>query len=156
MRRGVVIESGLGKERNAVAKDVGEVEKAGVPIVEAHAMDGAGHLVFIQISSHVHAENVEPAPHQGINVGRDGLGERRNENARGKRRGLVMAVENHRVPFDFGARDIARFQHVVHVAVAIVVVSDVLLIEVGQRTHFVRRSDILAIPGHHFVLTIRI
>ncbi len=34
--------------------------------------------------------------------------------------------------------------------------ADVLLIKIRQRAHFVGRAEILAIPGHHFVLPIRI
>ena len=134
-----------------IAEDVGEIEEAGIPVVEAHAMHRAGHAVLVQIGGHVDAEHVEPARHQRMNVARDRLGERRDEDARGERRRLVMAVENHRIPFQFRARHVARFQHVVHVAVAVVVVADVFLVEIGQGRDFVRRAEILAIPGDHLV-----
>ena len=68
----------------------------------------------------------------------------------------MMAIEDHGIPLELGSSDIARLQHVVHIAVAIVVVADVFLIKIRQRTHFVGRAQILAVPGNHFVLPIRV
>ncbi len=46
--------------------------------------------------------------------------------------------------------------HVVHIAVAIVVMTDVFLVEIRQRADLVGCTHILPIPCDHFVLTVRI
>src|SRR5215813_10349807 len=86
VRRRIAVESSLGEERYAVAKDMSKVEKSRIPVVEPCAMDGAGHLALIQISRHVYPVHVQPARHQRMNVRRDRLDEGRDEDAGGKRR----------------------------------------------------------------------
>src|SRR5258708_2812608 len=98
MRRGVAIQGGLGEEGDAVAEDMRKIEKSRVPVVESHAMNGAGHAVLIEVGGHPDAVQVEPARHQWMDIRRDRLGERRNKDARGKWRRLVMAIENHWIP----------------------------------------------------------
>ncbi len=156
VRRGVRVERCLGKEGNRIAEDVGEIEEARIPVVEAHAVHRARHSVLVQVGRHVDPQYVEPARHQRVYVARDRFRERRDEDARRKRRRLVMAVENHRIPFQLGSRHVARFQHVVHVAVAIVVMAHVFLVQIGQGRDLVRRAQILAIPRHHLFLSVRI
>ena len=55
-----------------------------------------------------------------------------------------------------GAGDHARLDHVQHVGVAVVVVADVLLVQLFQRSHFVGSPHIIPIPVHHDVLAVRI
>ena len=156
VRRGVAIQRGFREERNAVAEDVREIQKSRVPVVEPGPVDRARHVVLVQIGRHVHAQNVQPARHQRMDVRRNGLHERRDEDARGERSRLVMAIEHHGVPFQFSARHLLRLQHVIHVAVAVVIVADVFLVKIGQRADLVGRADVLAVPRRHLVLPIRI
>src|SRR5262245_9983183 len=156
VRRRIAVERSLGEERDAVPKDMSIVEKSRIPVVEPCAMDGAGHLALIQISRHVDPEYIQPARHQRMNVRRDRLDEGRDEDAGGKRRRLMMTIEDDRTPFQLGASHLLRFEHVVHVAVAIVVMTDVFLIEIGQRADLVWRAEIFSIPRDDLVLTVGI
>src|SRR5205807_8814987 len=45
--RRIAVESRFSEKRNAVAKDVRVIKKAGIPVVEAYAMNRARHLVRI-------------------------------------------------------------------------------------------------------------
>ncbi len=119
-------------------------------------MHGAGHVVLVQIGRHRGAEYVHPAVHQRVRIERDRIAERRNPDARGKRRGLVMVVEHLRIIFELGAGDHLRLDHVVHVAVAIVIVADVFLPQPGRVAHLVRRAEIAAVPFGHLILAIGI
>ncbi len=68
----------------------------------------------------------------------------------------MMTIEDYRVPFQLSASHFLRLEHVVHVAVAVVIVPDVLLIQIGQRADLIRRTQVLSIPRDDFVLTVRI
>jgi hypothetical protein len=103
-----------------------------------------------------HADGVHLPRHQPGDARRDRLGERGEPDARRERRGLVLHVDDLRLPLPPRARDHARLDHVQHVRVAVVVVADVLLIQLVQRRHLVRRADILAVPVHDDVLSIGI
>ena len=50
---------------------------------------------------------------------------------------MVMVVEHLRIVVEHRARDGLRFDHVVHVSVAIVVMADVLLPQTGHVAHFI-------------------
>ena len=63
-----------------------------------------------------------------------------------------MTVKNDRVPFNLRPRHILRLHHVVHVAVAIVVVPHIFLVQIRQRADLVRRAQVFSIPRHNFVL----
>ena len=67
-----------------------------------------------------------------------------------------MTVKNHRLPFQLGACHVLCFDHVVHVAVAIIVVPDVLLIKLGHGADFVRRTEVLLVPMRDHVLAVGI
>ena len=60
----------------------------------------------------------------------------------GKRRRLVMHVDDLRLPLPPGVLHHARLDHVEHVGVAIVVVADVLLIQLRHRRQLERRADV--------------
>ena len=83
------------------------------------------------------------ARHQPGRVRGNRLGERRQPDARRKRRRLVVHVNDVRLPLPPRVLHDARLDRVEHVGVAVVVVADVLLIEPRQihALRFVRRAD---------------
>ena len=95
-------------------------------------------------------------PHIRADVGRDRVGERRHPDARGERCGLMLRIPDHRRIGLFGRVDPARLDHVEHVAVAVVVVADILLVEVRHPAGLVRRADMLAVPVDDHVLPVGI
>ncbi len=66
----------------------------------------------------------------------------------------MLAVEDDGAVFDFCAGDDLRLDHVEHVAVAVVVVADVLLVEPRHWRDFERSSEVAAIPGDDHVLAV--
>ena len=83
---------------------------------------------------------------------RDRLRERRQPDARRKRRRLMVHVDDVRLPLPPRVLHHARLDHVQHVGVAVVVVADVLLIETRHRRRRVRRAEPRHVPvGHHLM-----
>src|SRR6185369_4506795 len=66
--RGISIERGLGEESDAVSKDMSEIQKARIPVVEPRSMHGARHPVLIQVRRHVYSVSIQPSSHQRMNV----------------------------------------------------------------------------------------
>ena len=150
-----VRQRGLGEERRHVVEVVGVVQEAGVPVVEARPHVRSAHLAaLLERLCHRHAHQVDGPPHQRMYVARDRLGERRDPDARRKRRRLVVVVEKLRLPLAHDPGDRPRLDHVDHVAVAVVVVADVLLVELRQPGDLERRSEVLLIPIGDHVLAV--
>ena len=133
MRRGVLIERGLRPERGDVLEVGGVIDVAGIPGVEGGThVRGADLAALFEPARDGHADHVHLARHQVRCVGAHRLGERRQPDARRKRAGLVLHVDDLRFPLPPRVLDRARFDRVQHVRVAIVVVADVLLIQARQ------------------------
>ena len=67
-----------------------------------------------------------------------------------------MHVDDLRLPLPPRVLHHARFDHVEHVAVAVVVVADILLVELRHRRDLERRADVAAIPLRHHLLAVRV
>ena len=89
-------------------------------------------------------------------VDADRLGKRRQPDARRERAGLVVHVDDLRLPLPPGVLEHARLDHVEHVGVAVVVVADVLLVELRQARQLVGRADVLHVPLGHHLLAVRV
>ena len=74
----------------------------------------------------------------------------------GKRRRLMVHVNDLRFPLPPGVLHHARLDHVQHVGVAIVVVADVLLVKHRQRPHRLRCAGVLHVPLGDHLLAVRI
>jgi hypothetical protein len=112
--------------------------------------------MVVEIRRDRRARQVQPSQHQRMHVRRDRIRIRRQIDAAGERRALVLRVEQQRLRLEHHLRDHARLEHVEHVSVAIVVVPDVFLVQPRQRAHLVRRPHVLPIPVGDDVLPVRI
>ena len=137
----------LGPEGGDVLERRGVVDVAGIPRVVAGAHVSGANLAFrIELARDRHADHVQLARHDVGGVQGDRLGERRQPDARRKRRRLVVHVDDVRFPLPPGVFHDPRLDHVEHVAVAVVVVADELLVEAGHRLARRRRAGALHVP----------
>ena len=155
VRRRVAVERRLGPERGDVLEHRHVVDVARIPRVEARAhVRRADLAVLLERLRDRHADGVHLAPHERRRVAADRLGEGRQPDARRERRRLVVHVDDLRLPLPPRALDHARLDHVEHVAVAVVVVPDVLLVELHERRDLVRRAQVRRVPVGDDVLAV--
>ena len=156
-RRRILEERRLGPERRHILEVRRVVDVAGIPRVERRPhVRGADLSALLEALRDSHADHVDLARHQKRRVAADRLRERRQPDARRKRRRLVVHVDDVRLPVAPGLLDDPRLDHVQHVGVAVVVVADVLLIELRQSGQLIRRPDVRHVPFAHHLLAVGI
>jgi len=140
-----------------VVEAVGVVEEPRVPVIEAGAHVHRTRLPpLLQRLCHRHAHQVHRPPHQRVDMRRDRLCERRDPDASRERRGLVVVVEELRLPIAHDPGDDSRLDLVDHVAVAVVVVPDVFLVQLRRPRHLERSAQVGVVPLRDHVLAIRV
>ena len=155
VRRGVAVQARLGQERRDVVEIIGVVQKSWIPVVEAAPhVHGTLLSTLLERLSHRHPDQIDRAPHEWMHVRADGLRERRNPDARGERRRLVVVVDDLRFPVSIYARHHPRLDLIDHISVAVVVVPDVLLIQERRARDLERCAQVLVIPIRHHGLAI--
>ena len=143
----VAVERRLGPEGGDVLEHRQVVHVARVPGVEAGAhMRGAGFPFGLELLGDQHPDGVHLARHQRVHPQADRLGEGGQPDPSREGRRLMVYVDDLRLPLPPRACDHARLDHVQHIAVAVVVVPDVLLVELVQRAHLVRGANVLPVP----------
>lgn len=131
------VESRLSQERDRVSEVVNVVDNPRVPIIESlSSMNRARHSPLVQIGRHICAQQIDPTPHEGVSVAGNRFGKRRDPDPGRKRRRLMVVVEDLRAVFQRGSRYDLRLEHVVHIAVTVVVVADIFWIEPRQSADF--------------------
>ena len=91
-----------------------------------------------------------------MDLGRNGLGKRRQPDPGWERRRLVVHKNKLRFPVAPRSSYYARLNLVDHVGIAIVVMADVLLVEARVSGRFVRGAEIGLVPFDDDVLPVRI
>jgi len=131
--RRVLEERRLGPERRDVLEVRGIVHVPWIPGVERGAhVRGADLAVLFEPLRDGHPDHVHFARHEVRRVGADRLREGRQPDAGRKRAGLMVDVDDLRLPLPPRVLEHARLDHVQHVGVTVVVVPDVLLIQPRQ------------------------
>jgi hypothetical protein len=103
-----------------------------------------------------HADHVHFARHDERCVDADRFGKWRQPDAGGEWTRLMVDVDDLRFPLTPGVFQGARFHHVQHVGVAVVVVAGVFLIQLRQAGELVRRADVLHVPLRDHLLAVGI
>ena len=94
----------------------------------------AGLILGHQAAVHGHADFLQLGHDQRVVVEVERIAERRNEHDHAVRAGLVLVVDDLRVPFaEQLPVDVGRLGHRRHEAVAVVIVADVLVVQARQR-----------------------
>jgi len=118
---------------------------------------GGPHLSpLFQSLGHEHPHGVHRPGHEGMDPVSDGIVEGREPDACGKGSGLVVNEDDLGLPLPPRPAYHPRLHHVQHVGVAVVVVPHVPLVEPGNRSRLVWRSQIGSIPLRHDRLAVRI
>ncbi len=147
----------LGPERRDVLEVRRVVDIAGIPRVERGAHVGrADEPLLVEPLGDRHPDHVHFARHEIRGIDADGLRERREPDPRRKRPRLVVHVDDLGLPLAPGVLHDARFDHVEHVGVAVVVVADVLLVQARHARQLVRRADVLHVPVRDHLLAVRV
>src|SRR4051794_33258154 len=68
----------------------------------------------------------------------------------------MLAIKDNRVVVEFSPGDYLLLEHVLHVAVAVIVVADVLLVKPGHGADFIGGSDAIHVPLGDHVLAVRV
>ncbi len=148
---------GLGEDADHVV-EVGRRAHAAVPPgVELQSRHRADLAFLLEPSRDRVSDGVDAAHDQRRDVRVDRVLERRHEDARGKRRLLVLVVDDLRKPDVIQlAGDGLRFRLREHEPVAVVVVTDVAMVQLGQRRLLIRRADMRHVPVGHLRGPIRV
>ena len=119
------------------------------PHAEVGGRDSPRHAQHGEAVGHGRAYQVHARCHPRVDIGVDRAAERRDEDPRPGRRGLVVVVDDLREPLPVEhLGDHLCLLHVVHEPVAVVVVAHVFLVEHRRRARLVRRAEVFAVPGH--------
>jgi hypothetical protein len=141
--------AGFGEDADHVVEVRRGAHAAIPPGVESHARNRAALAFLIESPRHRVADEIHAAHHERWDVRIHGIVERRHENPRREGTGLMLVVDDLRKPFRVElARAVPRFGLVHHEPVAVVVVADVLVPQLG-RTVLPRPAEVLAIPVRH-------
>ncbi len=117
------------------------------PRVEREPRDDARLVLLVEPPRHRLSDEVHPPHHERRDVRVHRVFERRHEDPGGKRCLLVLVVDDLREPHLVElTRDVLRLGLVEHVPVSVVVVSDVLLVELGRARFLEGRSLHAPVP----------
>ena len=127
-----------------------------VPVVLI-GVDDAALALLLQAQRHRGPDEVHLAPDQGMDVGVDGIGVGRREDARAGRAHLVLVQPDLREPLVVdGAVEGLRLLLREHEPVAVVVVPDVVVVDPGHPAALVRGAEVLPVPLRLHDLAVRI
>jgi hypothetical protein len=111
-------------------------------------MRDPGQAGVVQRRRHLRADEIDPRDNRGIEVGIDRILKRGHEEADAVRAHLMHVVYDFRKPVLVQhARHEASLDLRQHEPVAVVVVADVLVVQPRQRTAFVPRALVTAVPA---------
>ena len=138
-----------------------EVGHGAHPAVPPHRIDHVGddawHFLHGEAIGHRRTHHVDARRHPGMDVRVDRIGEWRQEDTRPSRPCLVVVVDDLREPLAVqNSRHRTGLRHVVHEPVAVVVVADIVMVELGRPRRLERCLEILSIPIGNDVEPIRV
>ena len=150
----------LGQQADGVVEIGDRPDHAVVPggIGGRAAGAGAGLVLDHQAAVHGHAHLLQGGHDQGVIVEIEGVAERRHEHHHAGGAGLVLVEDDLREPLvEQLPVDVGRLSHLRHVAVAIVVVADVLLVEARNALELTLQRIVVAhVPVRHQFHAVRI